>query len=81
MGCHAQSRPYSSFRQVVGAPVVSKELLSQRTTDYQNWVEAFARNHNIPIEWADIRPAVQGVTIETILFCPDFCPGALENDL
>jgi hypothetical protein len=25
------------FRQVVGAPVVSKELLSQRTTDYQNW--------------------------------------------
>jgi hypothetical protein len=35
------------FRQVVGAPVVSKELLSQRTTDYQNWVEAFARNHDI----------------------------------
>jgi hypothetical protein len=28
------------FRQVVGAPVVSKELLSQRTTDHQNWVEA-----------------------------------------
>src|ERR1700686_2823223 len=37
------------FRQVVGAPVVSKELLSQRTTDYQNWVEAFARNHDIPM--------------------------------
>ena len=41
------------FRQVVGAPVVSKELLSQRTADYQNWVEAFARNHDIPIEWAE----------------------------
>src|SRR6266851_4728289 len=41
------------FRQVVGAPVVSKELLSQRTTDYQNWVEAFARNHDIPIQWAE----------------------------
>jgi hypothetical protein len=41
------------FRQVVGAPVVSKELLSQRTTDYQNWVEAFARNHAIPIQWAE----------------------------
>jgi hypothetical protein len=27
--------------------------LSQRTADYQNWVEAFARNHNIPIEWAE----------------------------
>src|SRR6266436_7808684 len=26
------------FRQVVGVPVVSKEVLSQRTADYQNWV-------------------------------------------
>ncbi len=41
------------FRQVLGIPVVSKEVLSQRTTDYQNWVEAFARNHQIPIEWAE----------------------------
>jgi len=41
------------FRQVVGAPVVSKELLSQRTTDYQKWVDAFALNHDIPIEWAE----------------------------
>jgi hypothetical protein len=32
---------------------VSKEVLSQRTADYQNWVEAFARNHAIPIEWAE----------------------------
>ena len=31
------------FRQVLGIPVVSKEILSQRTADYQNWVEAFAR--------------------------------------
>src|ERR1700745_3529678 len=41
------------FRQVLGVPVVSKEVLSQRTTDYQAWVEAFARNHDIPIEWAE----------------------------
>jgi hypothetical protein len=41
------------FRRVVGVPVISKEVLSQRTADYQNWVEAFARNHNIPIEWAE----------------------------
>jgi hypothetical protein len=41
------------FRQVLGVPVVSKEVLSQRTTDYQAWVEAFARNHAIPIEWAE----------------------------
>ena len=31
----------------------SKEVLSQRTDDYRNWVEAFARNHQIPIEWAE----------------------------
>ena len=41
------------FRQVLGVPVVSKEILSQRTADYQNWVEAFARNHHTPIEWAE----------------------------
>jgi len=41
------------FHTVLGCPVISKEVLSQRTTDYQNWVEAFARNHRIPIEWAE----------------------------
>jgi hypothetical protein len=41
------------FRQVLGIPVVSKEALSQRTNDYQNWVVAYARNHKTPIEWAE----------------------------
>jgi hypothetical protein len=41
------------FRQVLGLPVVSREALSQRTDDYQNWVEAFARNHHTPIQWAE----------------------------
>jgi len=41
------------FRQVLGIPVVSKEALSQRTNVYQHWVEAFARNHQLPIEWAE----------------------------
>jgi hypothetical protein len=41
------------FRQVLGAPTVSKEVLSQRTSDYQRWVEAFARNHGVPVEWAE----------------------------
>src|SRR5256886_5445357 len=40
------------FRQIIGVPILSQEVLSQRTNEYQNWVEAFARNHNIPIEWA-----------------------------
>src|SRR6266853_487734 len=41
------------FHQVLGIPVVSKEILSQRTNDYRDWVEAYARNHKIPIEWAE----------------------------
>ena len=41
------------FRSVLGIPVVSKDVLSQRTDDYRNWVEAFARNHKIPVEWAE----------------------------
>jgi hypothetical protein len=40
-------------RQVLGVPVVSKEVLSRRTDDYRDWVEAFARNHKIPVEWAE----------------------------
>jgi hypothetical protein len=41
------------FREVVGAPVVDKQVLSQRTCDYQKWVEAYGRNHEIPVEWAE----------------------------
>jgi hypothetical protein len=40
-------------RQVLGIPVVSKEVLRQRTDDYRDWVEAYARNHDIPMEWAE----------------------------
>src|SRR5882762_5653690 len=41
------------FRQVVGAAVVDKAVLSQRTEVYRNWVEAYARNHEFPMEWAE----------------------------
>jgi hypothetical protein len=40
------------FRKVTGVPVVDKAALSKRTSEYRAWVEAFARNHNIPMEWA-----------------------------
>lgn len=33
------------FYNVVGAPVIGKEVPSRRTSQYQAWVEAFARNH------------------------------------
>ncbi len=52
-GLSRPERVVNFFRQVVGVPVASKEVLSHRTTDYQNWVEAYARNHRIPIEWAE----------------------------
>ena len=30
---------------------ITKQALRQRTCDYQRWVEAFARNHCIPLQW------------------------------
>ena len=41
------------FRQVLGVPVVSKEVLSRRTDDYRGWVEAYAGNQGIAMEWAE----------------------------
>ena len=41
------------FHQVLGLAVVDQEVLRQRTHDYQAWVEAYAGNHRIPIEWAE----------------------------
>src|SRR5260370_33654288 len=41
------------FRDVGGVPVIDKSALSQRTGVYRNWVEAYAHNHKIPIEWAE----------------------------
>jgi hypothetical protein len=54
------------FHNVVGEPVIGKEVLSRRTNEYQAWVEAFARNH-APFEWAEpkvrkedyVRPALR----------------------
>src|SRR6202008_4205520 len=41
------------FRNVVGVAAGSREVLSERTADYKAWVEVFARNHRLPIEWAE----------------------------
>ena len=40
------------FHDVAGVPVVDKVALSKRTNEYRGWVEAFARNHQTPMEWA-----------------------------
>ena len=41
------------FRDVHGVGAITKDVLRQRTTEYHQWVEGFARNHHIPIEWAE----------------------------
>ncbi len=41
------------FKTVVGISVITKEVLSRRTKDYCNWVEAYACRQDIPIEWAE----------------------------
>jgi hypothetical protein len=41
------------FRGVHSAGAITKEVLRQRTIEYNHWVEAFARNHDLPIEWAE----------------------------
>ena len=41
------------FRDVHATYPITKDALRKRTKEYQQWVEAFARNHRIPIEWPD----------------------------
>src|SRR6266851_6084286 len=41
------------FRQVLGMAVIDKSALSERTDVYRSWVEAYARNHKLPLEWAE----------------------------
>src|SRR3954469_9583221 len=41
------------FRNVVGVAGMDKEFFSRRTADYHAWLEAFARNPRLPIEWAE----------------------------
>src|SRR5437660_588839 len=41
------------FRDVHGIYPITKQVLAKRTKEYQGWVEAFARNHRIPIQWPD----------------------------
>ncbi len=44
------------FRDVHGVSPLTTDVLAKRTQEYQHWVEAFARNHHIPIEWPDAEP-------------------------
>ena len=55
------------FRDVHHTGAITKDVLRKRTDEYNRWVDAFARNPQIPIEWAekgvrkedDVRPYQQ----------------------
>ena len=56
------------FRNILDQPCISKEALGMRTKDYNKWVDSYARNHGIPLEWAEkkvrkedyVRPNLKG---------------------
>jgi hypothetical protein len=56
---HGTGQGYSNYSdQIVWTfgchrPNLEAEVLSQRTNDYQNWVQAYARNRHLPIQWAE----------------------------
>jgi hypothetical protein len=41
------------FHTVRGIRCITKEVLAERTHDYVRWVDAFALNHGIALEWAE----------------------------
>ena len=52
----ALTRPENAvyfFRDVLGVDAITKEVLRKRTNDYNNWVDAYVRKRNIPMEWAE----------------------------
>ena len=52
------------FRDVHHIYPITKQALSQRTQDYQHWVEAFARNHQIPLQWPEADRKKKGLRQE-----------------
>lgn len=41
------------FREVCKKPKITKEVLVERTRAYQAWVGQYARNHDLPLLWAE----------------------------
>src|ERR1017187_7071243 len=53
MGLQRPGQVVYWLQQVLGIKAITKEVLSHRTRDYTRWVESYARNHKIPLEWAE----------------------------
>lgn len=53
MGLQRPGQVVYWLQQVLGIEAITKEVLSRRTQDYIGWVESYARNHKIPVKWAE----------------------------
>ncbi len=53
MGLQRPGQVVYWLRTVKGIEAITKEVLSERTRRYVGWVEAYARNRSIPLEWAE----------------------------
>lgn len=53
LGLMRESQVVYFFRDVCGHPKITKELVRQRSRDYQTWVQHFALNHKVPLHWAE----------------------------
>ena len=53
MGLQRPGQVVYWLQHVLGIEAITKEVLSSRTQDYVRWVEAFARNRRLPLEWAE----------------------------
>lgn len=53
MGLQRPGQVVYWLRTVKGIQAITKEVLSERTRRYVGWVEAYARNRSIPLQWAE----------------------------
>ena len=53
MGLQRPGQVVYWLRAVLGVEGITKELLAARTTEYQRWVESYARNRKLPVKWAE----------------------------
>jgi hypothetical protein len=53
MGLQRPGQVVYWLQQVLGIEAITKDVLSRRTQDYIRWVESYARNQKIPLQWAE----------------------------
>ena len=53
MGLQRPGQVVYWLQQVLGVEAITKEVLSRRTQHYITWVESYARNQKIALQWAE----------------------------